>query len=258
MVLFRKYHKNENSNLIKINVGEDITVEEEGEFKEAENKIIRSETLKQTIVSSKWNYILEEKSKITIIDNEIITGGNIEANTNIISVLTLSNEKNIKTKESLITIADNKITREKREEKSNNLYGIYSYNTNAIFVQVSSKFDTDSKIEKIAFGSEDGKGKIMSDWDIEHVEVAAYIRSARFWSKYDTPKAVIRTDSEFAPPTAPQATLSITIPSTIQATAAAKTLNIGFIPKEVIVTNETYSPIIMTSPCAKFNILAIP
>ena len=37
-------------------------------------------------------------------------------------------------------------------------------------MQVSSKFDTDSKIEKIAFGSEDGKGKIMSDWDIEHVE----------------------------------------------------------------------------------------
>ena len=36
-----------------INVGEDITVEEEGEFKGAENKIIRSETLKQTIVSSK-------------------------------------------------------------------------------------------------------------------------------------------------------------------------------------------------------------
>ena len=153
-----------------INVGEDITVEEEGEFKGAENKIIRSETLKQTIVSSKWNYILEEKSKITIIDNEIIIGGNIEANTNIISVLTLSNEKNIKTKESLITIADNKITGEKREEKSNNLYGIYSYNTDAIFMQVSSKFDTDSKIEKITFGSEDGKGKIMSDWDIEHVE----------------------------------------------------------------------------------------
>ena len=37
-------------------------------------------------------------------------------------------------------------------------------------MQVSSKFDTDSKIEKITFGSEDGKGKIMSDWDIEHVE----------------------------------------------------------------------------------------
>ncbi len=91
-----------------INVGEDIAVEEEGEFKGAENKIIRSETLKQTIVSSKWNYILEEKSKITIIDNEIIAGGNIEANTNIISVLTLSNVKNIKTKESLITIADKK------------------------------------------------------------------------------------------------------------------------------------------------------
>lgn len=153
-----------------INVGEDIAVEEEGEFKGAENKIIRSETLKQTIVSSKWNYILEEKSKITIIDNEIIVGRNIEANTNIISVLTLSNGKNIKTKESLITIADNKITGDKREEKSNNLYGIYSYNTDAIFMQVSSKFDTDSKIEKIAFGSEDGKGKIMSDWDIEHVE----------------------------------------------------------------------------------------
>ena len=70
--------------------------------------------------------------------------------------------------------------------------------------------------------------------------------------------AVISTASEVACLSGLYATFSMTIPRSVQAITARTIDSQEFSPHVVMQVNITYPPTIITSPCAKLSILAIP
>lgn len=79
-----------------------------------------------------------------------------------------------------------------------------------------------------------------------------------FCRKYDTPMAVIRTAKEPVPLSGLYASLSIVIPRIVHMTIATRRASHPFNPIYIVMMNDMYPPIIITSPCAKLSILEIP
>ena len=69
---------------------------------------------------------------------------------------------------------------------------------------------------------------------------------------------MISTDNDSAPLSGLYAIFSTKIPRIMQTTADITVAIYGLIPSEIIQVNAIYPPTMITSPCAKFSILAIP